>query len=59
MNAEEPDKLFEGASAPEFLSGRHSSVRRREPADAKASAGKTAGDSTAFFWLLFLAGQEK
>ena len=31
MNDEKPDKLFEGRS-PEFLSGRHSSVRRREPA---------------------------
>ena len=33
MNAEKPDKLSEGALAPEFSSGRHSSVRRREPAN--------------------------
>ena len=33
MNADQPDKLSEGRS-PEFLSGRHSSVRRREPCAA-------------------------
>ena len=31
MNDDQPDKLSEGRS-PEFLAGRHSSVRRREPA---------------------------
>jgi hypothetical protein len=34
MNDDQPDKLSEGALAPEFLSGRHSSVRRREPCEA-------------------------
>ena len=38
-------QMSEGALAPEFLSGRHSSVWRREPAVARsAMAGKTAGD---------------
>jgi len=43
MNVEEPDELFERS---EFSSGRHSSVRRREPAEG----GQGGRGSTAFFW---------